>query len=200
MLKEEKGGNEMLYDLVVKNRSYRRFYEEEKIDKKTLENLVDLARLSASGANLQSLKYIISNEPKKNNKIYPNLRWAGYMKDWDGPEPGERPSAYIIILMDKEIANNCFWDHGIACQSILLGATELGLGGCIFASMDKKALAEELSIPDRYEILTALAIGKPKEKIVLEKMNDPKDIKYWRDEEGIHHVPKRELEDIILNL
>lgn len=189
----------MLRDLVLKNRSYRRFYEEEKIDKKTLESLLDLARLSPSGANLQSLKYIISYDPEKNSKIFPHLKWAGYLKDWDGPEAGERPSAYIVILMDKEISKNCFWDHGIASQSILLGATELGLGGCIFASMDKKALIADLNIPERYEVLSAIAMGKPKEVVVIEEMKN-NDVKYYRDEDQVHHVPKRKLEEIILNL
>lgn len=189
----------MLHDLVLKNRSYRRFYEEEKIDKKILESLLDLARLSPSGANLQSLKYVISFDPEKNNKIFPHLKWAGYLKDWDGPEPGERPSAYIVILMDKEISKNCFWDHGVASQSILLGATELGLGGCIFASIDKKALIEDLNISERYELLSVIALGKPKEVVVIEEMKD-NDVKYYRDKDKVHHVPKRKLEDIILNL
>lgn len=190
----------MIRDLVLKNRSYRRFYEEVKLEKQTLRDLVDLGRLSASGANLQSLKYILSHEPEKNEKIFPHLKWAGYLKDWGGPKVGEKPSAYIVILMDKEITKNCFWDHGIASQSILLGATELGFGGCIFASIDRKALAEDLDIPERYEILSVLALGKPKETVVLEEMKNPMDVKYWRDEEGVHHVPKRKLDDIILNI
>lgn len=189
----------MIRELVLKNRSYRRFYEEEKIDKSTLEDLVDLARLSGTGANLQSLKYIISYDMEKNNKIYPHLKWAGYLKDWDGPEPGERPSAYVVVLLDTEISKNCFFDHGIASQSILLGATEIGFGGCIFASIDRKSLIEELNIPDKYEVLTVLALGKPKEIVVIEEMKE-NDVKYWNDEAKVHHVPKRNLKDIIIDL
>lgn len=187
-------------ELVLKNRSYRRFYQNEKIERTLLEELVDLARLSSSGANLQPLKYVLSNEPDKNEIIFRHLKWAAYLKDWNGPEEGEKPSAYIIVLGDKEISGNFFWDHGIACQSILLGACEKGLGGCMFGSVDKKGLAEKLDIPERYEILVVIALGKPKEKVVLEDLNETGDIKYWRDENGVHHVPKRKLKDIILDI
>lgn len=187
-------------ELVLKNRSYRRFYQNEKIERTLLEELVDLARLSSSGANLQHLKYVLSNEPDKNEIIFRHLKWAAYLKDSNGPEEGEKPSAYIIVLGDKEISGNFFWDHGIACQSILLGACEKGLGGCMFGSVDKKGLAEKLDIPERYEILVVIALGKPKEKVVLEDLNETGDIKYWRDENGVHHVPKRKLKDIILDI
>lgn len=190
----------MIKELVKKNRTYRRFYEDVKIERETLEELIDLARLSSSGGNLQSLKYILSHDDEKNSLIFPHLRWAGYLTDWDGPEEGERPSAYIVVLGDKEISANHFWDHGIACQSILLGACEKGLGGCMFGASNKQALTEALHIPERYEVILVIALGKPKEVVVLEEVTDPQDIKYWRDEQGVHHVPKRKLEDIIVNL
>ncbi|MDD3169248.1 MAG: nitroreductase family protein, partial [Eubacteriales bacterium] len=118
----------MIKELIRKNRTCRRFYQNEEISKETLYELIDLARLSASGGNLQPLKYIISFRQEENDKIFPYLKWAGYFKDWDGPAEGEKPSAYIVITGDKEISSNYFWDHGIACQSILLGACEKGLG------------------------------------------------------------------------
>lgn len=189
----------MIRELIEKNRSYRRFYQDVSIDKNTLEELIDLARLSASGANLQSIKYIISYDEEKNSKIFPYLKWAGYLKDWDGPGEGEKPSAYIIMVGDKEISTNYFWDHGIACQSILLGAVEKGFGGCMFGSIDRNGLINSLNISDRYELLLVIALGKPREKVVLEELEDPKSIKYWRDENEVHHVPKRRLEDIILD-
>ena len=188
----------MIYDLIKKNRTYRRFEQNYKITQDTLKELINLARLSSSGANLQPLKYILSNAVEKNNLIFPNLKWAGYFKDWDGPEEGERPSAYIIMLGDKNISTNYFWDHGIACQSILLGACEKGFGGCMFGSINKKALKEALNISDQLEIILVIALGKPKEVVVLEELKDPKNIKYWRDENEVHHVPKRKLEDIII--
>ena len=188
----------MIRNLILKNRSYRRFRQEVAISEKTLRKLVDLARLSASGANLQPLKYILSCEARKNASVFPHLRWAGYLKDWPGPEEGEKPSAYIIILGDTRISKSFGCDHGIAAQSILLGATEMGLGGCMIGSIDRDGLKRALKIPSRYEILLVLALGKPKEKVVIETVKTNGDIKYWRDTKDVHRVPKRKLGDIIL--
>ena len=188
----------MIKDLVLKNRSYRRFYQETAIELETLRELVDLARLSASGGNIQPLKYILSCDPEKNALIFPHLRWAAYLKDWPGPPEGEMPSAYIIILGDKNISAQFGCDYGIAAQSILLGATEKGLGGCMIATIRREELRRDLEIPANYEILLAIALGKPKEIVVLETVGPDGDIKYWRDEEGKHHVPKRPLDEIII--
>jgi nitroreductase len=188
----------MLHDLVLKNRSYRRFYQAVAIERKVLRELVDLARLSASGSNLQPLKFILSCEPDRNARIFACLGWAAYLKDWTGPAEGERPSAYIVILGDKEIAQSFGVNPGIAAQSMLLGATEKGLGGCMIGSIKKPELAQALNLPDRFEILLVLAIGKPKETVVLEPVGPDGDIKYWRDSHGVHHVPKRSLDEIII--
>jgi len=188
----------MIRELVIRNRSYRRFYQDEPIDRTTLVNLVDCARLSASARNQQPLKYWLSCEPQKNNLIFPCLAWAGYLKDWPGPQDGEKPAAYIIVLGDTEISLSFGCDHGIAAQSILLAATEINLGGCIIGSVHKEKLAEALTIPKRYEILFVIALGKPKEQVVIESLPDSGDFKYWRDSNGVHHVPKRSLEEIIL--
>lgn len=188
----------MLKDLVLKNRSVRRFNESYAIEEETLRSLVDLARLSPSGANLQPLKYVISYTPQKNALIFPLLAWAGYLKDWAGPAEGERPSAYIGILGDTRIRKDFGCDHGIAAQSIMLGATEMGLNGCIIASVQKDAFREALGIPDYLEVLLVLALGLPVEQVVLEPVGPDGDIKYWRDENQVHHVPKRDLEDILL--
>jgi len=187
----------MIRELVLKNRSYRRFYQDVPVSRETLMDLVDLARLSASGANRQPLKYILACDPQTNALVFPNLAWAGYLKDWPGPQEGERPSAYIIILGDKTISQAFGCDHGIAAQSILLGATEMGLGGCIIGSVRKPDLSQAIGIPAEYEILLVLALGKPKETVVLEDVGPDGDIKYWRDEQAIHHVPKRLLNEII---
>ena len=187
-----------LYEIVLKNRSYRRFHQDVSIELETLKQLVDLARLSASGGNHQPLKYILSCDSQKNALIFPQLGWAAYLKDWPGPSEGEKPSGYIIILGDKNIRESFGVDHGIAAQSILLGATELGLGGCIIASVRKDDLRQTLEIPDQYEILLAIALGKPKETVEIEAVGSDGNIKYWRDEEGTHHVPKRSLDEIIV--
>ncbi len=188
----------MLKDLILKNRSYRRFKENEPIKKGTLVELVNLARLSASGRNLQPLKYFLSTEKKMNEMIYPYLAWAGYLKDWDGPIEGERPSAYIIQLGDKKLTENFSQDPGIAAQSILLGATELGLGGCMIGSIKKTELHKKLKLPEHFEIVLVIALGKPIEEIVIDKVESG-EIKYWRDENKVHHVPKRSLDELIIN-
>ena len=188
----------MIRDLILKNRSYRRLPQEVDIKLETLKELVDLARLSASARNAQPLKYILSCEPRRNSLIFPHLAWAGYIRGWSGPCEGERPSAYIIILGDTEIRRSFGCDHGVAAQSIMLGATEKGLVGCIIASIEKVGLRRALEIPPRYEILLVLALGEPKETVVIDTVGDSGDIKYWRDSEGVHHVPKRSLDDIII--
>ena len=188
----------MIRDLITRNRSYRRFHQEFEIRHETLRELVDLARLSASAANLQPLKYALSCDSQRNALIFPCLAWAGYLKDWPGPCEGERPSAYIIILGDTKISQSFGCDHGIAAQSILLGARDRGLGGCMIGSVRREELRKELDIPSRYEILLVLALGKPKETVVIEAVGPNGDIKYWRDSEGIHHVPKRSLDEIII--
>ena len=188
----------VLRDLVLSNRSYRRFHQDVAIDLETLRALVDLARLSASGSNLQPLKFILSADPETNARIFPHTRWAGYLKDWAGPSQGERPAAYILILGDTEIRRAVGCDHGIAAQSIMLGATERGLGGCMLGALDRKGLREDLDIPERYDILLALALGRPKETVVLDETGPDGDIRYYRDGQGVHHVPKRPLEELIL--
>jgi nitroreductase len=187
-------------ELVTKNRSCRRFRQESAVGRQTLEQFVDLARLSASAANLQPLKYILSCKPETNALILPHLAWAGYLEDWPGPAEGERPAAYIIILGDTAITKSFGCDHGIAAQSILLGATETGLAGCMIALIERRALRAALKIPAQYEILLAIALGSPKEQIVLEDVGPDGDIRYYHDNAGVHHVPKRARKDIILDL
>jgi len=188
----------MIRDLVTKNRSHRRFHQEVPVEMETLRELVDLARLSPSSANQQPLKYILSSDGERNGLIFPHLSWAGYLRDWPGPEEGEQPSAYIVILGDTQIRPAFGCDHGIAAQSIMLGATEKGLGGCIIGSVNHQGLREALDIPDQYQILLVLALGKPKETVVIEPVGDAGSIKYWRDSDGTHHVPKRSLDQLIL--
>ena len=190
--------NKMIADLIRKNRSCRRFHEEHAVGLETLKELVNLGRLSASGANLQPLKYILSRDLKTNADIFSCLTWAAYLQNWPGPEEGERPAAYIVVLCDNNISQDAGCDHGIAAQSILLGAREKGLAGCMLGAINRKKLRELLHIPPQLAILLVLAVGKPKEQVVLETVEANGAIRYWRDREGAHHVPKRKLEDIII--
>ncbi len=186
-----------LNNLIKSNRSFRRFDQEVKIDRDQLLNFIELARLSASATNKQPLKFLVVDNDSGCSRVFPSLGWAGYLTDWDGPAEGEQPSAYIIILGDRSIATNYWVDHGIAAQSILLGATEAGFGGCMIASIDREKLGEEISLPENLEILLVLALGKPGEKVVIDQVSND-DIKYWRDKNGIHHVPKRDIKDLVL--
>jgi nitroreductase len=188
-----------LKELISETRSYRRFDESYRIESKTLESFIDLARLSASGANRQPLKYLYLNSAEDCEKIFPSLAWAAYLKDWPGPDRGERPSAYIIILGDKSISETFGVDHGIAAQSIMLGATNAGLGGCMIGSIKRDELRNTLSLPDIYDILLVLALGKPVENVIIEDISND-DVKYWRDKDKNHHVPKRSLRELIIKL
>ncbi len=191
-------GDLPLKSLVRKTRSIRRFDQQQAVDLSVLTELVDLARLTASTKNLQPLKYVISRTKRTNSLIFPTLAWAGYLQDWDGPEEGERPCAYIIILTDTKISQSAKEDVGIAAQTILLGASQQGLGGCMIGSVERKHLCTILEIPDHLEIALVIALGIPKETVVLEEAGPGGDIRYWRDASGMHHVPKRGLESILL--
>ncbi len=186
-------------DMVRGSRSYRRFYENDLIARDTLLTLVDYARLSACGANVQALKYFISCDKSLNEKIFPALLWGMYLKEQGTPSPGERPSGYIILLQDKDYKMYGGIDHGIAAHAILLGATEIGLGGCMFLNIKREQLLETLGLPGTYEILLAVALGRPKEKVVIDEIDPGDDIKYWRDNNQVHHVPKRKLKDVVIN-
>ncbi len=189
----------MLRDLVLKNRSYRRFYQSEPISQSQLREWIDFARNSASARNAQPLKYWLSTDASLNAGIFENLAWAGYLTDWPGPDEGERPSAYVVMLRDTLIPGNYLCDDGIASQSILLGATEAGFGGCIIHNVNRNNLRVLLELPENLEIVQVLALGKPKETVVLDEMKNG-EIKYWRDENQVHHVPKRTLDEIIAGM
>ena len=188
-----------LSELVQNNRSYRRFDEQHTIERETLVELIGLARFAASGRNAQPLKYFICCDPEMNEQIFSTLGWAGYLTEWPGPEKGERPTAYIVVLLDKTISNNFMCDDGIAMQNILLGAVEKGLGGCIIRTFNLPKLTSILNLADQYQIIDVIALGKPIEKIIITDVGENGDIKYYRDNSGIHHVPKRKLNELIIN-
>ncbi len=150
----------------------------------TLNELVNLARLSASAANLQPLKYVICCNPEKNAEIFSCLAWAAYLKDWPGPLEGERPSGYIVVLGDTAIAQDFGCDHGIACQSILLGAREKGLAGCMLGAVNREKLRDILNLAAQLKILLVIALGVPREEIFIEPLGADGSIRYWRDSRG----------------
>lgn len=187
-----------LKDLILKNRSYRRFHQDVAVSADLLHEMVDAARLSGSARNMQPLKYMLFTGAADCARIFPTLAWAGYLEEWTGPDEGERPSAYIVQLADLELAAEWWCDDGIAAQSMLLTAVEKGFGGCIIGSVERKKLRAILGIPERYKIIQVLALGKPAEEVVIDGVAAG-NIKYWRDGNGVHHVPKRSLRELIIS-
>lgn len=187
----------MLKNLVAKNRSYRRFDESIPIPRETLVELVELARLCPSAANLQPLRFALVSEKPLTDKVFPLLKFAAYLQDWAGPAEGERPTAYIVVMVDERIKRQADLDAGIAAQTMMLGAVEKGYGGCMMSSVQREKLAELLSLPEYYQIVLVMALGKPNEQVVLEDVDESGSIKYYRDEQGVHHVPKRTLKELI---
>ncbi len=184
-------------EIVLKNRSYRRFDQSSTITKEQLLQWVDLARQAASGSNLQGLKYYLVWEPEEAQKLFETVTFAAYLRDWAGPQPGEQPAAYIVILGDRFIKPNLDMDCGIAAQTILLGATADGYGGLMMGSFKRDSLSKLLALPENLDILLVLALGKPTEKVVLVPIDETHGVRYYRDENEVHYVPKRALEDIV---
>ena len=199
-LEYDKGQEDTLNirELIKKNRSYRRFYEKEAVRVDLLKKLVELAGITPSAANKQPLKYLLSNTPEMNAAIFSTLAWAASLPDWPGPIEGERPSAYIVVLGDTRIAEDWSVDPGIVMQTMLLGAVDQGLGGCMFGSVKREKLRELLGIPRAFKILYVLALGRPKEEVVLERVGEDGDTRYFRDQNQVHHVPKRGLDELIV--
>ncbi len=186
----------MLYDLVLKNRSYRRFDESFELSEEMLRELCSYARITPSAANRQFFKFRLTPSGEECGKVFSTLAWAGHLKDGT-PVTGERPSGYITIVNDDMLGKGNVMDVGIMAQTILLRAAEMGLGGCMIGSIKRKELSGILGLPETCEIMLVIALGKPVETVVIEESVDG-EIKYWRDEERVHHVPKRPLSELII--
>jgi len=184
----------MIFEKIVERRTVRK-YTKEPVPKDVLVKCVEAARLSPSGMNRQPLKYIIVNDDKLLAKVFSTTSWAGYLPNY-GPSEEEMPQAYIIVLLDKEIRKNYGHDAGIAAMSISMVAYEKGLGSCILGAIDRSHLRKILNIPDSLDIVLAVALGYPAESPIVDKVKN-EDIKYWLDNNGVLHVPKRELKDIV---
>lgn len=187
--------------LLMRDRTVRRFEESRNVAMVTLRNLVELTRYCASGRNAQPLRYVAVNDEDMRNRIFPTLKWAGYYTDWNGPREGERPAAYLMQCLDTKYGDNCLCDDGLQLQTITLGLTTLGLGGCIIKSFNAPELARILGLEERYRLRYVLAIGYPVEKVQIEEMNGEADadFKYFRTSDGVHHVPKRPLAELIIS-
>jgi len=187
-----------VHELILRTRSYRRFQQHNRVSLQTLRELVELARIAQSPWNQQALKFILCSDPDVNAEIFAHLQWAARMPEWPGPAEGDRPAAYIVIVADKQLGKLFNYDHPVAGTAILLGATEQGLGGCLIGAFSRKGVSKVLDLSDRYDPLLVVALGEPNETIVLDPVGADGDTAYWNDASGIHHVPKRSLDDLIL--
>ncbi|MBN2829005.1 MAG: nitroreductase family protein [Candidatus Cloacimonetes bacterium] len=185
----------MIKDLILRNRSYRRFDEAERIEESLLLSWIDNARLSSCAANLQRLRFYYTVDAERCAEIFQVTTWAGYLPDWPGPEEGERPAAYIVIAGPSDANMMLGIDVGLASQSILLSAVTEGYGGCMIGAFNKAQTKELISFSEGLEPILIIALGKPKETVVLEEYTES--IKYYRTPDGVHHVPKRSLESLV---
>lgn len=183
-------------ELVMSNRTCRRYDESKKVSREDLLDLVELARYTPSGINKQAIRFAVVNDNL--DDIFKNIRWAGYLKDWDGPKEGERPTGYIVFATDQRYGNAMLEDVGIVSQTIALGARAKGMAACIFKSHDEAGIKEALSLSDDYKVVLVISIGYPVEKVVVDDIREGEDIKYYRDENEVHHVPKIVLEDLLI--
>lgn len=191
-----------MHELILKNRSYRWFDPSTPVTRELALKWIDNARLTMSSINIQPIKYYISCDAETNAKIRPHTRWAGLLPEFDGPEGENNPSCYIVVCVDNAIKNASLErfakDVGIVSQTIMLSAVEDGFGGCMIGNCDREDLQKLLSLPESCKISLVLAMGKPGEDIILEEIENGQDSAYYRDENFVHHVPKRKLEDVIL--
>lgn len=188
----------MIKELVLKSRSYRRFWEDKRVGKDILKEIVNNARLTSSARNIQPTKYAIITECELCEKVFSTLSWAGYIKN-GAPKQGERPSAYIVIFNDNDISTPSLWDQGIVSQTISLNAVEKDLGCCIIASVNRDELREFLSQPSHLDIALVIAIGYPKEQVEITELKD-NEYKYYRDQDKVHYVPKRSFDEVYIEV
>ncbi len=188
-------------ELVLANRSYRGYDESRRVTREELLAMVDCARFAASSINQQPLKFCLVWEKNAVDKVQSHTQWAKGLPELTLPHPGKCPTAFIIICQDTQI-DSCKTryqqDVGIAAQTILLAATEMGLGGCMIGSYNAAGIKEALALPERLLPQLVVAIGKPAETVVLTEAGADGNVAYYRDENDVHYVPKRALEDIIL--
>ncbi len=187
--------------LVLKNRSYRKFDMSKPITREMLLDFIDTARFTPASVNVQPIVYKLSYEPELNAKIRPHTFWAKMLKDYNGPDEAHNPTAYIAICTDNKLAPNperYDRDIGIVAQTIMLAAVEKGFGGCMIGNFSKASVCKIMGISEDYNLRLLLALGAPDEEIILETLEKDAPYMYYRDENNVHHVPKRKLEDLII--
>ena len=186
----------MLLDLVKRARSYRRYDPTKPLSKDDLKAFVEAARLTPSAGNLQRLRYLAVTEKSEVLTLTKEVKWAGYLSDWDGPADSEAPAAYLILLSPESTGVSQI-DVGIAAETILLAAAEAGVGGCMILNFPRETLTERYKLANNYKIELVISLGVPAEKVEIETMKED-NVRYYRDENDVHHVPKRALSEVFL--
>lgn len=184
-----------VYNIAIRRRSIRRF-KKKKIPFSILKKLINAARLAPSAANLQPCEFIVVDKKETVNRIFPTLRWAGYITPVGNPPEGKEPAAYIVVLINRR-KRPLYGeeDASAAVENILLVAQDEGLGSCWIGSIGKNKIRNILKVPKYCEIKYVLALGYPDERPQMERLKDS--IKYWKDKGGLLHVPKRSLEEVM---
>lgn len=186
--------------LIVEARTCRRFEQSSRLGAENMQWLVDCARVSPCARNAQVLRYAVAQSEQACAAIFPNTRWAGALKDWDGPVEGERPTGYVGILMPKDAGKLVHMDVGIAAQTIQLAAASRGWGCCMHASFDQVKCAEVLQVPEDMVIGLLLGLGVAAEVRTLADMPADGSFSYWRDAAQVHYVPKRGMDEVLLKV
>jgi nitroreductase len=166
------------------------------VPRSILEKIVNAGRLAPSAGNLQPLEFVVVDDEEVRRLILSCLRWAGYIAPQGDPKPGHEPAAYIVTLINLRVREKGFeYDVGAAMENMTLAAWEEGIGSCWLISVDRAKAAEILAVPEEYRVDSVLALGYPAEKPVAEEFGGS--VKYWKDEAGVLHVPKRSLKDVL---
>lgn len=192
----------MFLDLVKQARSHRGFRQDRKVTRQELEHLAECARFTPAARNDQVLKYYLAEKPETVAAIQPLTKWAGALAELHLPRKGAEPVAYIVICLDGSLAENPApyqRDVGIVAQTMLLAAAEMGLNGCMIGSFAAGELREKLGLPEAIKPQLLLALGEGTDRIVMTNVGEDGSTTYYRDAEDIHYVPKRTLEQLILN-
>jgi len=192
----------MFLDLVKQARSHRGFRQDRKVTRQELEHLVECARFTPAARNDQVLKYYLAEKPETVAAIQPLTKWAGALAELHLPRKGAEPVAYIVICLDGSLAENLApyqRDVGIVAQTMLLAAAEMGLNGCMIGSFAAGELREKLGLPEAIKPQLLLALGEGTDRIVMTDVGEDGSTTYYRDAEDTHYVPKRTLEQLILN-
>jgi nitroreductase len=184
-----------VHDLILSRRTIRQF-KADPIPRELLTRLAEAGRLAPSAANLQPLEFIAVDDRTACARLFPCLKWAAYIAPNGDPRPGFEPSAYIVVLVNTAIRDKMYeYDVGAAVENMILAALAESVGSCWLISIDRPKIAEVLGVPVGYRVDSVLALGQPAESPVAEEMRDS--VKYWKDEVGRLHVPKRPLAAVL---